>query len=267
MSLNEIQERCSACLIPDQQSLTLSMAFQPIVNVLTHEVFAYEALVRGPHGESASWVMDQVTPANMYHFDQNCRVLAIRTAARLGMKARLSINFLPNAVYEPATCIRATLKTAQEVGFPLDRLMFEITEHESVLNEVRVRRIIDAYRGYGFVTALDDYGAGHATAGLLLALRPDIVKVDMAVIRGLDRDLWRSALVRHLAQFAAEVGLMVIAEGVETLEEARCLLGLGVTHMQGYLFARPAFEALPTVPDDVFSACLQPGGVASVDLH
>lgn len=239
------------------------MAFQPIVNVLTREVFAYEALVRGPHGEPAAWVFGQVTPENMYHFDQTCRITAIRAAARVGVQTRLSINFLPNAVYEPATCIRATLNTAQEVGFPLDRLMFEITEHESVLNEARVRRIIDAYRGYGFVTALDDYGAGHATAGLLLALRPDIVKVDMAVIRGIDRDHWRSSLVDHLAQFAAKVGLMVIAEGVETVEEARCLLSLGITHMQGYLFARPAFEALPDVPDDIFSACLDADWVAS----
>lgn len=256
MTLHELREGCRACLVPDQQPLDISMAFQPIVNVLTREIFAYEALVRGSHGESAGWVIDQVTPANMYHFDQACRVTAIRLAARLGMQARLSINFLPNAVYEPATCIRTTLKTAQEVGFPLDRLIFEITEHESVLNEARVRRIIDAYRGYGFITALDDYGAGHSTAGLLLALRPDIVKVDMAVIRGLDQDHWRAGLVEHLAQFAAKVGLMVIAEGVETLEEARCLLALGITHMQGYLFARPAFEALPAVPDDVFLACL-----------
>ncbi|MFB9993704.1 EAL domain-containing protein [Deinococcus oregonensis] len=240
------------------------MAFQPIVNVATREIFAYEALVRGPNGEPAAWVFDQVTPQNMYHFDQTCRVIAIRSAARLRMKTRLSINFLPNAVYEPATCIRATLKTAQEVGFPLDRLMFEITEHESVLNEARVRRIIEAYRGYGFVTALDDYGAGHATAGLLLALRPDIVKVDMAVIRGLNQDHWRSCLVEHLAQFAAKVGVLVIAEGVETVEEARCLLSLGVTYMQGYLFARPAFEALPTVPDDIFSTCLNADWVASV---
>lgn len=240
------------------------MAFQPIVDVAAREVFAYEALVRGPNGESAAWVLGQITSENMYHFDQTCRVTAIRVAARLRLQTRLSINFLPNAVYEPATCIRATLKTAQEVGFPLDRLIFEITEHESVLNEARVRRIIDAYRGYGFVTALDDYGAGHATAGLLLALRPDIVKVDMAVIRGLDRDYWRSSLVDHLAQFAAKVGLLVIAEGVETVEEARCLLSLGVTHMQGYLFAQPAFEALPAVPDDIFSACLDVNWVASV---
>ena len=249
-----------------EQALEVSMAFQPIVNVATREIFAYEALVRGPREESAAWVFEQVTSENMYHFDQTCRVTAIRLAARLGIETRLSINFLPNAVYEPATCIRTTLKTAQEVGFPLDRLIFEITEHESVLNEARVRRIIDAYRGYGFVTALDDYGAGHSTAGLLLALRPDIVKVDMAVIRGLDQDHWRAALVEHLAQFAAKVGLMVIAEGVETLEEARCLLSLGITHMQGYLFARPAFEALPTVPDDIFVACLKADRIAGAAL-
>lgn len=229
------------------------MAFQPIVNVQTREIYAYEALVRGPEGQSAGWVFEQLQPEDFYHFDQLCRVTALRAAARLGLGTRLSINFMPNAVYDPSTCLRTTLYTAQEVGFPLDRVMFEITEHEHVLDDGQVRRIIDVYRGYGFTVALDDYGSGHATAGLLLALHPDVVKVDMNLIRNVHQDAWRTALVRHLMCFAGEVGVLVIAEGIETVEEARCLLSLGVTYMQGYFFARPGFDVLPEVPTEVFA--------------
>ncbi|MFC4428012.1 EAL domain-containing protein [Deinococcus navajonensis] len=246
---------CQACQTP-AQPLDISMAFQPIVNVRTREVFAYEALVRGPQGQPAGWVFDQLAahPEGLYHFDQTCRITAIRWAARLGMTTRLSINFLPNAVYEPSTCLRATLRAAREANFPLNRLLFEITEHEHVLDETHVRGIIDAYRQYGFQTALDDYGSGHASAGLLLALRPDIVKIDMNVVRGLHQDPWRAALVAQYARFAAEVGVLLIAEGIETLDEARCLLNLGVTHMQGYYFARPEFEGLPEVPSALYDA-------------
>lgn len=237
------------------------MAFQPIINVQTREVYAYEALVRGSEGQGTAWVFGQISEEGHYHFDQLCRVTAIRSAARLGLhtrgEARLSINFLPNAVYEAATCLRTTLKTAQEVEFPLGRLLFEITQHEHVTDEAHVQRIIETYRRSGFQTALDDYGAGHATAGLLLALRPDVVKVDMRLVRGVHTDTWREELIRHLAAFADRVGLLVVAEGVETAEEARCLLALGVTYMQGYFFARPGFESLPTVPDEVY-ALLEP---------
>lgn len=235
------------------------MAFQPIVDVQARSVFAYEALVRGPQGQPAGWVFEQLGEGDLYHLDQLCRVTAIRTAARLELprrypEARLSINFLPNAVYEPATCLRATLRTAQEVAFPLDRLMFEITEHEQVSDEAHVRGIIEAYRQYGFTAALDDYGAGHASPGLLLALRPDVLKLDMGVVRGVHRDAWRQALLRHMAEFCREVGVHLVAEGIEEADEARCLQELGITLMQGYFFARPGFETLPEVPAATFDA-------------
>jgi EAL domain-containing protein (putative c-di-GMP-specific phosphodiesterase class I) len=253
VTIQPLPTGCRACQSSARRPLHISTAFQPIVDVTAHTIFAYEALVRGPEGQPASWVFDQITEEDHYFFDQECRVVAIRNAARLGVQTRLSINFLPNAVYDPATCIQTTLRTANEVGFPLDRLIFEVTEHESVLDQAHVRRIIDAYRAYGFTTALDDYGVGHATAQLLLAIRPDLLKLDLALIRGVETDPWRQALIRTHLNFAQETGVLVIAEGIETLAEARALAVLGVTHMQGYYFARPGFETLPEVPEELFS--------------
>ena len=108
------------------------MAFQPIVDLETMKPFAFEALVRGPNGEPAADVLGRVTAENRYAFDQKCRVKAIETAVRVGLLdtgARLSINFLPNAVYSPKACIQLTLKTAGAVGMPTDRLIFEFTEN------------------------------------------------------------------------------------------------------------------------------------------
>ncbi len=256
MNLQRLPAVCRTCQSSARRPLNISTAFQPIVDVRTRSIFAYEALVRGPEGQPASWVFEQITEEDHYFFDQECRITAIRNAARLGVSTRLSINFLPNAVYDPKTCIQATLRTANEVGFPLDRLIFEVTEHESVLDQAHVRHIIDTYRAYGFTTALDDYGVGHATAQLLVAIRPDLLKLDLALIRGVESDVWRQALIRSHLAFAQETGVLVIAEGIETAEEARVLAALGVTHMQGYYFARPGFETLPEVPEDRFDQML-----------
>lgn len=143
----------------------LTMAFQPIVDIRQNSIFAYEALVRGPNGESAGSVIQGVPENRLYGFDQACRVTAIEQAAGLGLgsaSSSLSINFMPNAVYEPRACIQKTLETAARVGFPLDRLIFEITEGEAVTDPSHLTRIVNAYRAMGFRTALDDFGAAHS---------------------------------------------------------------------------------------------------------
>ena len=133
------------------------MAFQPIVDVTQRQVVYYEALVRGINGESAFSILSQVTDELMYRFDQACRVKAIELASELGMTERLSINFLPNAVYEPEACIQSTLETSRRVGWPTERLNFEITETERVVDRAHMRSIIDSYRRMGFTTSLDDF--------------------------------------------------------------------------------------------------------------
>ena len=109
------QVTCRDCLAEASAGLgfSFSMAFQPIVDTDRGEVYAYEALVRGPGGESAAGVLSQVDESNRYYFDQAARVTAIRPATELGIDAHLSINFMPNAVYKPKSCIRATMEAAR----------------------------------------------------------------------------------------------------------------------------------------------------------
>jgi EAL domain-containing protein (putative c-di-GMP-specific phosphodiesterase class I) len=227
-----------------------TMAFQPIVDTNLETVYAYEALVRGPRGESASSILSQVNDENRYAFDQACRVKAITLAARLGLAetgARLSINFLPNAIYSPAACLRLTLSTARQVGFPADRLMFEVTEQEKVVDVQHLSNIISEYKRQGFKIAIDDFGAGFSGLGFLSEYTPDIIKLDMELTRGLEQRTSAQQIVRHIVGLASSLGSKVIAEGIETLEEYRAVRACGISLMQGYLFARPGLETLPTV--------------------
>jgi EAL domain-containing protein (putative c-di-GMP-specific phosphodiesterase class I) len=240
--------KCEACRDGSVQPLPFSMAFQPIVDVNAERVYAYEALVRGLNGESAASVLREVTDANRYAFDQNCRVKAISLAAQLGLPetgAMLSINFMPGAVYSPAACIQVTLKTANKVGFPVDQLIFEITEGEKIHDHAHLTSIAQDYRRRGFKMALDDFGAGYSELNLLANLPIDILKIDMDLIRNIERRLTAQKIVRHLVDLAADLGTEIIAEGIETFAEYETLRELDIRLMQGYLFAKPAFEALP----------------------
>lgn len=225
----------------------LSMAFQPIVDLSTGLPFAYEALVRGPAGESAHSVLSQVTDETRYAFDQQCRVAAISWAARLnvaGTGAKLSINFLPNAVYEPRACIRATLAAAMEHQFPTNAIIFEFTEQEA-LDTAHVLNILRAYKAMGFLTAIDDFGAGYSGLGLLAEFQPDIIKLDMGLVRGIDSDPVRRSIVRNTLAMLDDLGVLAVCEGIETAGELEVLSDLGLRYAQGYLLARPAFQALP----------------------
>lgn len=245
---------CQGCRNGAGFTQPFSMAFQPIVDVSSGKIFAHEALVRGPNGEGAYTILSAVDETNRYAFDQQCRVKAIELAAALQLPedgACLSINFLPNAVYEPKACIRLTLDAAQRTGFPLDRIIFEFTETEK-LDVAHVLNIMATYKEIGFRTAIDDFGAGNAGLTLLARYQPDIVKIDMELIRGIDQDAVKRSILRHTLALLDELGITPLCEGIETAGELDVLQDLGVRLVQGYLLAKPVFEALarpsPIVP-------------------
>lgn len=243
---------CRDCRDLDALGFEFSMAFQPIVDLEQRRPFAYEALVRGPNGEGAGTVLAQVNDGNRYRFDQACRVKAIQLASQLGLhkldNCLLSINFMPNAVYRPETCIRATLEASQEFGFPTERLMFEVTEGERVADPSHLVNIFHEYRRQGFTTAIDDFGAGYSGLNLLATFQPQVLKLDMELTRDICNHNARQAIVSGVLLVAKKLGITVVAEGVETQSECDCLAEMGVRYVQGYLFARPGFETLPPGP-------------------
>lgn len=237
---------CALCRDTAPLPFEFSYAFQPIVDIRARRIFAHEALVRGPAGESAHSVLSQVVAENQYSFDQACREKAIRIAASLQMQSHLSINFLPNAIYRPEVCIRSTLEAARRYGFPIERIVFETVEGEKIDDGKWLAEILTEYKRIGFKTAIDDFGAGFAGLNLLADFQPDIVKLDMALVRGIDQSQPRRSIVAGVVGMCGELGIDVIAEGIETGEEARCLADLGIRLMQGYRFARPVLEGIVT---------------------
>ncbi|TCS36367.1 EAL domain-containing protein (putative c-di-GMP-specific phosphodiesterase class I) [Paucimonas lemoignei] len=240
---------CTGCNNEQPLGFDFEFAFQPIVDLENRTIFAHEALVRGPNGESAQSVLAQVHDKNRYQFDQACRVKAVASAARLGMTTFLSINFLPNAVYQPEACIQSTLKAARDHNFPHDRIIFEVVESEQVLDRAHLLNIFKKYASLGFHTAIDDFGAGYSGLNLLSEFQPTILKLDMDLIRNIDTNPARQAIVKGIVLMSDMLNIRLVAEGIETREEKLYLQSIGIKLMQGYFFCKPAFKALGDIPE------------------
>ena len=244
---------CAQCRSGAGLDFEFSFAFQPVVDAVAKRVVAYEALVRGPNGEPAFSVLDKVGEDNRYAFDQSCRVKAIALASQLNMDCRLNINFYPNAIYRPELCIRTTLEAAKQYNFPIENITFEFLESERAQDHQHLRSVVESYKKFGFKTALDDFGTGYSGLLMLADFQPDIVKIDRQLLQNVDTSSTRQAIIEGILQIGRQLGIKVVAEGVETRQEYRWLLGAGITEFQGYYFARPTFEQLPAVDDSCFT--------------
>jgi EAL domain-containing protein (putative c-di-GMP-specific phosphodiesterase class I) len=240
---------CAKCF-DDVDSIDFEFAFQPIVSFSAGHVMGHEALARGPTGQGAATVLSQLNSINRFRFDQECRVRAIESASALGMTGALFINFIPNAVADPRACIKRTLGTAEACAFPLNRIVLELTESEPVNDPSSLVSIFREYKQLGLRTAIDDFGAGYAGLNLLARFQPDLVKIDIDLIRGVDTDGIKQAIVEGVVRICQDLGIAVLAEGVETMAERDYLLSLEIDLMQGFLFARPSFKALCGVDAD-----------------
>ena len=134
----------------------------------------------------------------------------------------------------------------------MERIIFEVTEGERVDDGPWFAQILREYQRCGFKTAIDDFGAGFAGMKLLADFQPDLIKIDMDLIRNVDVNRPRQAIVRSLVQLCKDMNIQVIAEGIETPGERDFLVDAGIRLMQGYLFAKPAFRAIAPLDYSAF---------------
>ncbi|GGO38932.1 EAL domain-containing protein [Deinococcus humi] len=231
----------------------LKFHLQPVVHLGTGEVYGYEALVRAQQNGQliGAWPLLQAAAAHgqARAFDAQARRTAIRQVyPQLDTRQQLFINFAPGVVYNPDICLQTTFAACRDVGADFSRLVFEVTESETFPDLKLLRSILDRYQQEGAQVALDDLGAGHTSLSYLMELRPDIVKLDRALISGLHEDDRRVPLVTALIGYAHDLGIRVVAEGIETQDELALMIALGADYAQGYFLGRPAPEAADLLP-------------------
>jgi EAL domain-containing protein (putative c-di-GMP-specific phosphodiesterase class I) len=216
---------------------TLHLAYQPIVSWSTRSLFAYEALLRSreptlPHPGA---VLDAAERLDRVHeLGRKIRELAAQGIDRLPKHVALFVNLHPTDLLDDDLFApNGSLASASE------RVVLEITERAALDQLPDVRNRVATLRKLGFRIALDDLGAGYAGLSSFTLLEPNIVKLDMALVRDIHRQPTKQTVVRTMTSMCRDLGIVVTAEGIETPEERDELVNAGSDLMQGYLFARP----------------------------
>jgi EAL domain-containing protein (putative c-di-GMP-specific phosphodiesterase class I) len=229
-----------------------SFAFQPIVDVRNREIISYEALVRGPHGESSASVFAQVPKHEIIRFDGMCRRKAISLASRLKISNSLNLNLMAQSIYEIDLSITATFQASIQCGIPTENIIFEVLESESLTEQWTLIRYLRLIQEFGFATAIDDFGAGYSGLKLLAEYQPHFIKLDRHLIGNIQGDFVRQRIFSGIKKICDSLCIEIVAEGVENANEYHWLNDAGISIFQGYYFAKPAFEALPEVANKSF---------------
>jgi EAL domain-containing protein (putative c-di-GMP-specific phosphodiesterase class I) len=221
----------------DRALETLWMAFQPIVDLDCGRVFGYEALLRSeepslPHPGAILGAAERL--GRVPELGTHIRALAARAFERSPPELLLFVNLhaldlLDGNLYSK----EAPLTKLAE------RVVLEITERAAFDDVSDVRASVASLRALGFRIALDDLGAGYAGLSSFAALEPDIIKLDMSLIRNVHQSPIRQRVVSSMASLCKDMGMSVVAEGIEVAEERDAVRGFGCPLLQGYFFARP----------------------------
>jgi len=238
-------------IIANEDVVTL---FQPIFDVSTYEPFAYEALSRGPK-DSPLHMPDALFKAaakynRIAELDCICRKKAIESFHRLNLPGKLSVNICPSSLIDPNFERGRTMGVLQKIGFPIDRVILELTEQQSV-DHAKLKTAAQYYKNMGFSIALDDLGAGYSSLRLLAELKPDYIKIDKFFVTDVHENEAAGDFIKLIQDLSTRVDCKVIAEGIETIEELRFVQQAGIAFGQGYLLGRPLAQPDLAVPGDI----------------
>lgn len=216
--------------------------FQPIVSLADGSVLGYEALSRGPIGtrlESADSLFSTAAERGVAaQLERICRFRAIANASAIPPGCYLFLNISPRVFEERNEALSRDVVDQNRLA--QERIVLEITEKQAIEDFDLFKRTLLHYNRQGFKVAIDDAGAGHNSLRAVTEVRPHYIKLDIALVRDIDRDRAKHALVSAIIIFARRIDAKVLAEGIETIEELATLIEIGVEYGQGFLLARPS---------------------------
>ena len=226
------------------QDAKIETVFQPVVDLRTHAVLGYEALSRGPADtpfERPQAMFRASAEAGVAtDLDRTCREAALRAMRGIATPGKVFLNALPHGLADDEAQQMELLETLHQVALAPHDLVLEFSEREALADPDDFAACLGRLKSHGFGIALDDIGTGYASQPVLDEVRPDYLKLDASLVRGIEENMIKQELISSLIRIAARIGASVIAEGVETQLEAQTLIDAGAQFGQGHLFAEPA---------------------------
>lgn len=229
-------------IIEQIQHGTFESHLRPIIFLDSTETFGYETLLRSGANTSPG---DLFRTANRFglhsKLDQRARAEAIKAMFEaVAPHQKTFINFLPSTIYNPDYCLQHTFDIIDRYDLSPDRFIFEVVETEKVHDVDHLQHMFSTYKRRGMKVALDDVGAGFSTIDMLKRLKPDYVKIDRSYISFCDEDAEKRAFLKQVRALTHSMGITLLAEGIERMEEADVCRELGFDLAQGYFFGKPA---------------------------
>lgn len=230
---------------PDQHC---EFALQPIVDAANRQIISCEALIRGLDTTPPADYFSQLPESERYQADLHSKTYAFQLARHLCLQEQtLSVNLLPMSLVVIDNAVEHLIQQIRQQGLRPEQVVVEVTEDEVISRFDEFQFAVRQLKAAGISLALDDFGAGFAGLSLLADFQPDKVKIDRKLITDIHRSGPRQAIVLAILKCCQALEITVIAEGVEKIEEWLWLEGAGIRYYQGFLFARPALNALPAV--------------------
>lgn len=227
-------------IIKEKNVFTL---YQPIVDLKTSDVLGYEALSRGPEGSNyyspMALIEESARMGCTWELEMIFRQKALEGAKSMPADKMLFLNVDPNVIKSPDYRVGMTKETLDEIGIEHIKIAFELTERTMITDYPAFQCLLENYRSQGYAIAMDDVGAGYSGLKTINEIRPEYIKIDMDLIRNIDKDSFKQALIKAFVETAIHTNIKVVAEGIETKEELKMLILLGVHYGQGYYIQKP----------------------------
>lgn len=234
----------------------ITPVFQPIISLRTGDVIGYEALSRITLSNCTLNIEELFNLASekkrLWELEKLCRSKALKASVHKPQRTKLFLNVDGNIINDPDLKIGFTRQQLAQFKIDPEDIVFEITEKNDVHSEEIFIASIEHYRSQNFKIGIDDFGSGYSGLNRVCAFSPDFIKLDMNLIRDIDKNPLKKSAVSAAINFCKESGIKVIAEGVETLNELKVLIYLGADFAQGYYLAKPNKEFIDIQGDIKF---------------
>ncbi|MDR2604444.1 MAG: GGDEF domain-containing protein [Desulfovibrio sp.] len=242
------------------QLFLIKTVYQPIVSLTDGSIFGYEALSRISNNEININIEELFRIADKmnksWELETLCRTKSLENCMRIGEK-KLFINVNPNIIYDNRFKKGFTKNILNAYGFGADNIIFEITEHSAVVDNNAFLTSLNHYKSQNYGIAIDDVGSGYSGLNVITNVRPDFIKLDMSLIRNIDKDETKRALCKAMIDFGKNAGIKLIAEGIETEEELSTLIKLDISFGQGFFLGIPqeSFEDIAPEKVKIITKC------------
>ena len=233
----------------------IKSVYQPIVSLTDGEIFGFEALSRISDDSLTMNIEQMFRTADKinksWELEILCRDKALESAFYIDCNKKLFLNVNPNIIHDTEFTSGFTKSKLNEYGISPCNIIFEITERVAIIDNNVFIDSIKHYRNQNYGIAIDDVGAGYSGLNTLSAVKPNIIKLDMSLIRCIDEDEIKQLICKAMVDFCKSANILLIAEGIESKNELETLIKLNVDFGQGYFLGIPQKSFADITPEKI----------------